>query len=113
MPPTPVPADVDDFLSRPNPAVVATLRPDGSPHSAATWYDWESGRVLLNMDASRLRLQHMRRDPRAPLHRERVPRPRSEQRQRVARAGAVVRLGQREPLAVVVTRERARMARVT
>jgi len=67
MPPTPVPADVDEFLSRPNPAVVATLRPDGSPHSAATWYDWEDGRVLLNMDESRLRLRHLRRDPRVSL----------------------------------------------
>jgi PPOX class probable F420-dependent enzyme len=67
MPKTPVPPDVDEFLSRPNPAVVATVRQDGSPHSAATWYDWEGGRVLLNMDASRLRLQHMQRDPRTSL----------------------------------------------
>jgi PPOX class probable F420-dependent enzyme len=67
MPRTPVPVDVDEFLSRPNPAVVATLRPDGSPHSAATWYDWEDGRVLLNMDESRLRLRHLRRDPRVSL----------------------------------------------
>ena len=67
MPKAPVPSDVDEFLARPNPAVVATLRRDGSPHSAATWYDWEDGRVLLNMDATRLRLAHMRRDPRVAL----------------------------------------------
>src|SRR5947199_6840327 len=67
MPPVPVPPDVDEFLSRPNPAVVATLRPDGSPHSVPTWYDWEAGRVLLNMDESRLRLGFMRRDPRVAL----------------------------------------------
>jgi len=58
---------VDEFLSRPNPAVVATLRPDGSPHTAATWYDWEDGRVLLNMAETRLRLGFLRRDPRAAL----------------------------------------------
>ena len=67
MPGLPVPPEVDEFLSRPNPAVVATLRPDGSPHTAATWYDWEDGRVLLNMAETRLRLDFLRRDPRAAL----------------------------------------------
>lgn len=63
MPPAPVPPRIAEFLTRPNPAVVATLRPDGSPHTAATWYDWEDGRVLLNMDVGRLRLGFLRRDP--------------------------------------------------
>ena len=67
MPRVPVPPEVDEFLARPNPAVVGTIRGDGSPHTAATWYDWEDGRVLLNMDASRLRLGYLRRDPRASL----------------------------------------------
>ena len=67
MPPTPVPGHIDEFLQKPNPAVVASLRPDGSPHTVATWYDWEEGLVLLNMDESRLRLGFMRRDPRVAL----------------------------------------------
>jgi PPOX class probable F420-dependent enzyme len=67
MPRTPVPPDVDEFLSRVNPAVVGTLRPDGSPHTVPTWYDWEDGLVLLNMAESRLRLRFMRRDPRVSL----------------------------------------------
>jgi PPOX class probable F420-dependent enzyme len=67
MPKVPVPEDVDEFLALPNAAVIATLRPDGSPHTAATWYDWDGGRVLLNMDASRVRLGFMRRDPRVAL----------------------------------------------
>jgi len=67
MPTLPLPHELDDFLRRPNPAVVATLRRDGSPHTAATWYDWDGRRVLLNMDESRLRLRHMRRDPRVAL----------------------------------------------
>ena len=62
-----MPPDVEEFLRRPNPAVVATLRPDGSPHTAATWYDWEDGLVLLNMEDTRLRLRFLRRDPRAAL----------------------------------------------
>ena len=57
MPTAPVPPEVVAFLRQPNPAVVASLRADGSPHTAATWYDWEEdGHVLLNMDESRRRL---------------------------------------------------------
>jgi PPOX class probable F420-dependent enzyme len=67
VPPVPVPPDVDAFLSAPNPAVVATIRPDGTPHTAATWYDWEDGRVLLNMDESRLRLGYLRANPAVSL----------------------------------------------
>jgi PPOX class probable F420-dependent enzyme len=67
MPPAPVPRSVADFLRLPNFAVVATLRANGSPHCATTWYDWEDGRVLLNMDHTRTRLGHVRRDPRVAL----------------------------------------------
>jgi PPOX class probable F420-dependent enzyme len=67
MPKPPIPEEVSEFLSRPNPAVVATLRRDGSPHTVPTWYDWSDDLVLLNMDESRLRLEHMRRDPRIAL----------------------------------------------
>jgi PPOX class probable F420-dependent enzyme len=63
----PVPPDVDAFLARPNPAVVATVSPSGAPHTAATWYDWEAGRVLLDMDASRLRLRYLRQNPAVAL----------------------------------------------
>jgi len=63
MPPAPVPPSVEELLRRPNPAVVASVRGNGTPHSVATWYDWEDGRALLNMDGSRLRLRFMRRDP--------------------------------------------------
>lgn len=67
MPPPPVTPEVEAFLREPHPAVVATLRPDGSPHSVATWYAWEDGLVLLNMDVSRARLGHLRHDPRVSL----------------------------------------------
>ena len=67
MPRVPVPKEVSEFLARPNPAVIATLRPDGAPHSVPTWYDWDGGRVLVNMAESRLRLAFLRRDPRAAL----------------------------------------------
>jgi PPOX class probable F420-dependent enzyme len=67
VPRVPVPADVAEFLAQPNPAVVGTVRPDGSPHTAATWYDWDEGRVLLNMEDSRLRLGYMRANPHVSL----------------------------------------------
>jgi PPOX class probable F420-dependent enzyme len=67
MPLTPVPPDIDEFLRCSNPAVIASLRRDGAPHTVATWYDWDGERVLLNMDESRLRLRYMRRDPRVAL----------------------------------------------
>ncbi|MGD9694139.1 MAG: PPOX class F420-dependent oxidoreductase [Thermoleophilia bacterium] len=67
MPRTPVPPQVDAFLARPNPAIMATVRPDGSPHTVATWYDWQDGRVLLSFDDGRRRLDHIRRDPRISL----------------------------------------------
>ncbi len=64
----PLPPELQDLLRRPNPCVVATLAPDGTLHTAATWYEWrDDGSVLLNMDASRVRLEHMRSDPRVAL----------------------------------------------
>jgi PPOX class probable F420-dependent enzyme len=62
VPPAPVPPEVDAFL-RPNYAVIASVRPDGSPQTAPIWYEWESGRALANMDESRLRLRFIQRDP--------------------------------------------------
>jgi PPOX class probable F420-dependent enzyme len=67
VPRVPVPPEVDAFLALPNPAVVATVSPRRTPHSAATWYDWEDGRVFLNMDESRLRLRYMRANPAVAL----------------------------------------------
>ena len=67
MPKPPLPAEYDALLREPNAAVIGTLMPDGSPHTVATWYLWEDGRVLVNMDGHRARLEWMRRDPRVSL----------------------------------------------
>ncbi|RKS10411.1 PPOX class probable F420-dependent enzyme [Nocardiopsis sp. Huas11] len=63
----PLPAEAVDLLRRPNPATVTTLRSDGAPVSTPTWYMWEDGRALINMDEGRVRLKHLRRDPRVSL----------------------------------------------
>jgi len=67
MPKPPLPGELQEFLSQPNPSVIATLTPDGSPHTAATWYLWDNGRVLVNMDESRKRLAYIRNDPRVSI----------------------------------------------
>ena len=63
----PVPEQYAAVLAKPNPAVMATLRSDGAPVSVATWYDWEDGRILLNLAGGRVRLKHLRRDPRVTI----------------------------------------------
>ncbi|MBA4863061.1 PPOX class F420-dependent oxidoreductase [Streptomyces sp. PSKA54] len=63
----PVPSEAVALLSRPNPCVIATLRSDGAPVSTPTWYVWQDGRALISMDEGRVRLKHLRRDPRVTL----------------------------------------------
>ena len=58
---------LDEFLKNPNPSVIGSVQPDGSPHTAATWYLWEDSRALVNMDATRKRLENLRNDPRVSL----------------------------------------------
>lgn len=65
--PLDLPQEVEDFLRQPNAAVIATIRPDGFPMTVATWYDWEEGRVLVNMHADRSRLGWMRLNPKVSL----------------------------------------------
>jgi PPOX class probable F420-dependent enzyme len=67
VPKPPLPPDLDDFLSQPNPSVIATLESDGTPHTVASWYLWENGRVLVNMDEGRKRLEHLRVDRRVSI----------------------------------------------
>ncbi|MEV5334072.1 PPOX class F420-dependent oxidoreductase [Streptomyces werraensis] len=63
----PLPPEAEALLRKPNPCVMATLRSDGSPVSTPTWYLWEDGRVLINLDEGRVRLRHLRHDPRVTL----------------------------------------------
>jgi PPOX class probable F420-dependent enzyme len=63
----PVPPEIDAFLSRPNPAVIASVKPDGTLHTVATWYLWDDGRVLVNTQRGRPRFEYLRSDPRVSL----------------------------------------------
>ena len=67
MPPLDLPPQVDEFLRKPNPAVIACIRPDGFPMTVATWYDWQDGLILVNMRDVRSRLRWMRANPGASV----------------------------------------------
>ncbi|ROO51219.1 PPOX class probable F420-dependent enzyme [Micromonospora sp. Llam0] len=63
----PLPQHLVEMLGRPNLSVMGTVNPSGAPVTVATWYLWDDGRVLLNLDAGRKRLEHLRADPRVSL----------------------------------------------
>jgi PPOX class probable F420-dependent enzyme len=67
VPTSPLPAELRELLAKPNPSVIATVRPDGQPVTVATWYLLDGDRILVNMDAGRRRLDHLRHDPRVSL----------------------------------------------
>ncbi len=67
MPKPPLPDRIRAFLADPQPAVIASVRPDGQPVSVATWYLMDGDDVLVNMDAGRRRLAYLRADPRVSL----------------------------------------------
>lgn len=53
-----------ELLRRPNLAVVATLRPDGTPQLTPTWVDTDGEHVLVNTAEGRWKTRNLRRDPR-------------------------------------------------
>jgi PPOX class probable F420-dependent enzyme len=67
MPKPPLPDHLQEMLARPNPAIIGTVAPDGAPRTVATWYIWEDGRALVNMDEGRARLDDLRAEPRVSL----------------------------------------------
>ena len=67
MPTPPLPDQVRELLAQPNPAVIATLREDGTPVTVPTWYLLDGDRIHVNMDATRKRLEHLSHDPRVSL----------------------------------------------
>jgi PPOX class probable F420-dependent enzyme len=67
MPTPPLPRELEEVLANPNPAVIGTVAPDGTPNTVATWYLWEDGRALVNMDEERRRLAYLRSNPRVSL----------------------------------------------
>ncbi|HET8993227.1 MAG TPA: pyridoxamine 5'-phosphate oxidase family protein [Rhodococcus sp. (in: high G+C Gram-positive bacteria)] len=67
MPKPPLPDAVAELLARPCHATITSLRASGQPVSVPTWYLYENGRILVNMDEGRKRLEYLRNDPRVAL----------------------------------------------
>ncbi|WP_347352797.1 TIGR03618 family F420-dependent PPOX class oxidoreductase [Intrasporangium sp.] len=67
MPRPPLPPAIAEQLALPWHATISMVRPDGQPISVPTWYLFDDGRILVNMDANRKRLAHLRSNPRVSL----------------------------------------------
>ncbi|NUT56793.1 MAG: TIGR03618 family F420-dependent PPOX class oxidoreductase [Thermoleophilia bacterium] len=51
----------------PNVAVVAALRPNGTPHQTVTWIDYDGTHVLVNLNTWRTKLRYLEADPRVSV----------------------------------------------
>src|SRR5918994_4878547 len=56
-----------ELLERPNIAIVATIRPDGTPQLTPTWIDTDGEHVLINTAEGRAKPRNLRRDPRVSV----------------------------------------------
>lgn len=58
---------VRKLLDEPNPAVLATINPDGSPQTSVVWVGRDGGDLVISTAAGRRKERNMRRDPRVSL----------------------------------------------
>src|SRR5439155_19579969 len=66
--PLTLPADVRAFLdSNRRYAVLATINPDGSPHTAVVWYLIDARGIVVNSREGRRWPENLRRDPRLSI----------------------------------------------
>ena len=58
-----------EFVKQPNPAVLATLRKDGTPHQTIVWYEYdeEDDEVRISLTDTRAKYKNALRDPRVSL----------------------------------------------
>jgi PPOX class probable F420-dependent enzyme len=54
------------LASMPN-AIVATIRPDGTPQLTPNWYLWTGSSFLISVTERSIKTRHLRRDPRIVL----------------------------------------------
>jgi PPOX class probable F420-dependent enzyme len=62
-----IPEKFLDLLQKKAFAQLATLMPDGSPHVAPVWCDYDGRNILINTAKGRVKDRNMRRDPRVGL----------------------------------------------
>ncbi|HUA27324.1 MAG TPA: PPOX class F420-dependent oxidoreductase [Streptosporangiaceae bacterium] len=65
--PVPLNDAVRKLLDDPNPAVLATINPDGSPQTSVIWVGRDGDKVVISTAAGRRKDRNIRRDPRVSL----------------------------------------------
>ncbi|MEI8105751.1 MAG: PPOX class F420-dependent oxidoreductase [Actinomycetes bacterium] len=55
------------ILLDPNFAVIATVRPDGSPQSSVVWIDWDGEAAVFTTTRPRAKGRYLERDPRVSI----------------------------------------------
>lgn len=64
---SPIAEDVRPYVEGPNVAHLATLLPDGAPHSVPVWVDVEGDRIAFLTDPRSRKGRNVARDPRVSL----------------------------------------------
>jgi len=64
-----LPTDATDLFEKPTFAHVSTLLPDGAPHTAPVWidYDADANRILVKTERDRREGKNVRADPRVSV----------------------------------------------
>jgi PPOX class probable F420-dependent enzyme len=60
-------ADVRPLLDGPSPAVLTTVRKDGSPLTSPVWFDWTGEAFQIVIARDDVKLRHLAREPRCTL----------------------------------------------
>ena len=60
-------AEVSQLVARPNYAHIATLMPDGAPHSVPVWIDLEGDNVAILTGPGSQKARNLKRDPRLAI----------------------------------------------
>lgn len=62
-----IPENYRDLVDKKAFAQLATLMPDGSPHVAPVWFEYDGTHIVINSAKGRIKDKNMRRDPRVSM----------------------------------------------
>ena len=64
-----VPDSLADILAWESKALahIATIGPDGGPHSSPVWFDWENNELKVSLYDSSQKMRNVKRDPRVSV----------------------------------------------
>lgn len=62
-----IPKDHEDILTKRSFAHIATIGPNGEPHSSPVWIDWDGEYIKFSQTTARQKYKNLRRDSRIAL----------------------------------------------